>query len=74
MTLRNAVIYYLDKRPQLKAVTKTSLLQASRAYHALMEASPALLQPATRQITMAITASVASTAEPPRPAPSQIRR
>lgn len=56
MTLRSSALEYLNQRPALKAVAKTGLLQASRAYHAVIEAYPPLLKPATRQITIAITA------------------
>jgi hypothetical protein len=56
MSMRNSVIEYLDQRPQLKSLAKSGVLQTSRAYHAVIETFPSLLQPAPRQLTMAITA------------------
>ena len=56
MSFRSSVVQQLEKRPQLKSVAKTGLVQLARTYHRAAETFPALLQPATRQITIAITA------------------
>ncbi len=56
MRIRNTMVEYLDKHPSLKSVARSGLLRTSRAYHSFVEAFPTTLQPATRQITIAITA------------------
>ena len=56
MNLRTTMVGYLDKHPALKSVAKSGVLSTSRAYHSFVETFPNALQPATRQITIAITA------------------
>ncbi|MBL8206974.1 MAG: hypothetical protein JNM09_22265, partial [Blastocatellia bacterium] len=56
MHIRNSVIEYLDEHPVIKSAAKSGLLGVARAYHSFVEAFPNALQPATRQITIAITA------------------
>lgn len=56
MHVRNRVIGYLNEHPSLKSAAKSGLINVSRAYHSFVEAFPNTLQPATRQITIAITA------------------